>query len=318
MSELATVLILLISRATLCEVSGAYMPEMKVTYAGLPLAGAKVFVISSREAELRLKGGQAPVLAGEGVRHVGSSDELGKVEFNPVELDEASLVVVLHEKGIGVTDVKRARQSGGFSLSAWGKVRGTVQENGGTVGSGEIVRLVWRFEDDSNSPRIRLRRTTTNAQGKFEFGFVPPGTVEIYRVFPFSSAGLPHRVDVQSGQCAELIVGAHGRTLNGRVVREPGTLLRVVISQVHPERHRLGDPADDRLTRLRCSVAINDKGEFRTEALPPGEYVVTAVLYEGPHDGAELIGTKEVLVSVPHTPEGRSENALDVGVLMFD
>jgi thiol-disulfide isomerase/thioredoxin len=193
---------------------------------GQPAVGAKVYLADMRNGvyvdgeKMQVRERTYP-----GTRST-RTDSAGKFSFPP-QVDACSVIVV-EDAGFleaKVGDLAPARQ---VRLQPWARVEGRLMI-GARPGTNESVRL-WPahvpYADHPRSfPALGLYlRTTTDRDGKFVFGEVPPIAVEVYHEPKVrdsrtgtTAMSQTTKFSLKPGEKCELTLGGQGRPVVGRV-----------------------------------------------------------------------------------------------------
>jgi protocatechuate 3,4-dioxygenase beta subunit len=153
------------------------------------------------------------------------TDETGKFSLPPQR--DAFALVVLTDDGFARTDIGEAGTTRPSTydmlLVPWARIEGTINI-GSNPGAGEELSVQQRDERgwDPKRPQVGLTNSATaDAQGKFKFDRVAPGTVTVYRALHLSenSTNFSHgvRADAKGGATTTVDIGGTGRPLTGRL-----------------------------------------------------------------------------------------------------
>jgi len=137
----------------------------------------------------------------------------------PPQVDPCTLVVV-HERGYVEVDLSRVGKSGDITLAPWARVEGEFRI-GVRPGSNERMRIL---KDRSSTQAAYVHHellATTDAQGQFVFGRVPPGSASLVRCVQLAddawgSAGRKP-LDIEAGETRRVKLGGTGRPVAGRL-----------------------------------------------------------------------------------------------------
>jgi uncharacterized GH25 family protein len=186
-----------------------------VTPDGVPVAGGTVTFSSGQPGGMPTLRNARLVDTGP-QRKMVTTDAAG--QFVLPSPPETGTVVAAEEKGFGSAAIQQVRDSGRLVLQAYGRIEGTYTRGGQPV-AGQEFTLSMR--DSSISFDRAGYKSTTDENGRFNFGQVPPGGVQIVRLvitapkYWFHSYGAD--VTVLPGQTAQVALGDSGATLMGRI-----------------------------------------------------------------------------------------------------
>jgi hypothetical protein len=215
-------------------------------------------------------------------------------------------IVAIHENGFGVATEEELASSGKLMLTAWGRIEGELRTGSGS-GQGQTVRL--KLQNKSGWPAwIHLHREgQSDAGGRFEFAYLPPGRYTLERVRGQQDtivATHTREVTIAPGVVEQVCLGAGGRLVIGRVKAEsdqsidwnrvvctmyekpanaPATGVQCIhMTEFHDangrvlERHYMNRTGDAELRHYSVLVAAD--GSFRMEDVEPGEYIISFTL----------------------------------------
>ena len=230
------------------------------------------------------------------------TDQAGRFQFDP-EPDVRAIIVV-HEKGFALIPVDQFSAPLEVTLAPWGRIDGNLRI-GSRSGSGESLVLGSLPSESSRRLFALAFRTQTDAEGRFAFSRVPPGTHSIHLIKPGFGNRLLDNIEVNAGESLPVNLGGNGRPITGRIVfapsgnPTPSTGIRAFLQTV-----------TQRLEDMRSYPAeVDADGYFRIEDVPAGNYILR---YYNPAGSAD---TMTVKVSVPEMPGGRSDKPLDLGTI---
>jgi Carboxypeptidase regulatory-like domain len=150
-----------------------------------------------------------------------------------------------------------------------------------------IVRGQLTTVDGRGVPRAQLRFSSaadprqmlfggTDADGRFEFGDLPPGKYLLFSAKPgFTPPPAPQAIEVAEGETRERVAVTLTKwgSIAGRIVDERGDPLQGANVQTLRVRFERGRR---RLVAEGAAIASDDMGRFRIYNVPPGQFVVSA------------------------------------------
>jgi beta-lactamase regulating signal transducer with metallopeptidase domain/biopolymer transport protein ExbD len=154
------------------------------------------------------------------------ADQAGAFRL-PTEIDPTAAVLITHEGGVREMSFEQIRKQPEVSLLGWGRVEGRVQW-GTRTGENEVVHLT-TVRDGYGYPGIisQYEKTKADAQGRFVFEKVLPGTTQISSPILFdppaegvTSVNLTGRLahyEIRAGSPSAVVLGGVGRTVRGRL-----------------------------------------------------------------------------------------------------
>ena len=143
---------------------------------GSPAAGVKGYLVLAGE-NLNINDGTD---ANNWACPEATSDNQGKLEFPP-QLGEFILVVT-GKDGYAQVEQSALAESNSVDLQAWGRIEGTVTLDDKPAADVTVGGAAGSINMRPNGPQIYHNLSTkTDAQGKFSFAHVPPGSVSVYR-----------------------------------------------------------------------------------------------------------------------------------------
>jgi RNA polymerase sigma factor (sigma-70 family) len=245
---------------------------------------------------------------------------------------DATAVVVRADEGFAQMHVADLRKSHDVTLTAWGRVEGTLKigskpvanqtvslfRNGGSL----AIWNTWRVIHDA--------RTRTDANGHYVFAraiaFPPgtPGSLLVSLGDRNGNGGRSREVRVAPGQTVRVDIGGTGRAVTGHILADPnlpafsGNLFREVLATTQPATRPAPKPDDALAVQAPIQVlpvAMSADGEFRIEDVPAGTYMLqlrSAARTPG-SDYPEDVAWAGAEVIVPEMAGGRNDEPLDIG-----
>ena len=242
-------------------------------------AGATAYVVPAG-GNLRVRGGE--VVSDWLRREPLVADAGGAVSFHPP--GGGGVLVATHAGGVGWADLSDTPRE--LTLRPFARVGGRLLNNGEPV-AGQPVGMISHGRGllgGSTAVGVMADAdTTTDAQGRFAFERVWPGTHEAGRWVPFPDGGgggnvvgSSVEVHTEHGATATADLEESGLPLVGRITnlpaRDPDELNPpVVFTFLQRPDAEPGDP---------LSVQVEPDGRFEVAAVPGGPWVLTAQVIE--------------------------------------
>jgi hypothetical protein len=128
-------------------------------------------------------------------------------------------IAVTHEQEYAEVSLDELQQSKLIRLKPWGRISGVLYV-GTAPATNELVQLV---RIGSFSPQFQINSFTalTDSQGRFTFEHVPPGEQLIGRLVE-SRFSHGQAITVAAGETTQVLLGAGGRTIRGRMAAADG------------------------------------------------------------------------------------------------
>ena len=293
---------------------------------GSPLAGAEAMLTTQALPAILSNGRFQPAMSD---RRIVRSRVDGR--FTVPVSEPPYTIVVIHDQGLA----ERAVLSGPapaleLTIEPWSRVEGTLRFGRQPAGkqklSLERVGRTERYQGIVNTSSV-----TTDAEGQFIFHRVLPGHVRISRLINFgeisSSGGSPSAVvDVAPAATVRLTLGGTGRPIAGKVMLPAELAARDdwLYGYCYLRRKDAG-PADqagqesDHRPSDPIVFKVEADGSFRIEDVAAGTYELLIEVNKRPTDGRgfghEQLAMIRREVVVPQMPGGRSDMALDLGLI---
>ncbi|MBN1341110.1 MAG: carboxypeptidase regulatory-like domain-containing protein, partial [Phycisphaerae bacterium] len=311
---------------------------------GKPLDGGIVTVLTPSESPLVFDA-QSP--DHDGLRAQTKGD--GSFTFRP-QAGPFGLLVV-DQRGWAEVPSDQFTANPEFRLQPWARVEGTYRVGGKPLPHVKLD-LRWRSPDRERLPKVSYTYDTqADAQGRFVFERVRPGTIEIADAGRFSKRALPSSYDVtvtvEPGQTRQVNIGGPGgkpmgRVVTGRIVPPHGSdrridwsqdqlaylhrnygepegstlsiALRALIrEQLKPTSQRGDDPSRPESYDFR----VAPDGSFRIGDVVPASYRMHVTITKGGVFAAkdEKLGELEHAFTVPPVPLHGKDEPIDLGEL---
>jgi protocatechuate 3,4-dioxygenase beta subunit len=313
---------------------------------GAPLAGAEIGLSSpSDDPQDRLDFdiNQAHLVPNTDQYTPMRTDAAGRITF-PAREDQF-LMLVVHPRGSAIRRkeqlVGKARMPIDVVLEPWGRIDGTLRV-GEKLGVNEQVSVRSLATHEMQEMMVRQHlETRTDNQGQFAFEQVLPGMMMLsYSLNSTSGRQIPMSpipaVEVKPGRTTRLELGRTGRPITGRVaipeaIKAPsGSYLwgSIANSPQPPKplemltiQERRQWTLEEQKSSRSYGLAFQPDGSFRAEDVPPGRYMVEAILI-GPDrrdqgQASRSLGTVHHTIAVPERP-GYTPEPYDVGLLPME
>jgi peroxiredoxin len=157
---------------------------------------------------------------------------------------------------------------------------------------------------------VLSERTTTDAQGRFVFEYVPPMKLVIQSGDDQTAYGmLPCPVTVAPGETNHLEIKGHARTVTGRVTKEPsGTAnLDLAACSLNLRSIATSSNAPEKYVHFQAT----SDGSWCAKFVEPGDYRLSGNIQT---NGAGLAYLDTMVVHVPGIASDAADAPLDVGV----
>lgn len=262
---------------------------------GQPAGQAGVGLAADGKYSLRLTEGGKLVNYGHPVNHT-TTDEHGR--FSLRTMVGAERLLVAHPSGCAVLPVANVTNIY-ISLQAWGEIEGTLRV-GSTPAANQTVNVGFNAGPDQSGQIPFDYTTTTDAEGRFRFEKVQPGSHRVQRLIKFykgqtGAIGFSHdeTVTVRAGEMSQVTLGGKGVAIVGRLVLSSPVTdydwsldLQALVQQrpdlpvVNWKDFQNDHQAYSRAASLRESqiakyyLAITPDGRFRIDDVLPGNYTL--------------------------------------------
>jgi hypothetical protein len=304
---------------------------------GQPIEGASVAIVGAGYLSI----GKATIANTQNREQLAVTDAEGR--FQLPALIPSPTVLAIHELGFATVTSDELTAKGTIQLESWGRITGMAR-----AGTRPWANIDLILADPGFSSRLNYDwsafRTTTDAEGRFEFSIVPPGQRQIAQLVPMTenswAHGRPLPIVVPPGQTVDVVYGGSGRPVKGRLKlsdpnrtvdfnvghrnfatrmpRFPGGFASVAEAR---EWQNSPEVREARRNHRYYAFRFDEDGSFRIENVAPGDYSLSVQIAEpGAREwepGAP-IGSITRDVTVPEIPEGVSDEPLDLGELVIE
>jgi hypothetical protein len=282
---------------------------------GTPLSKAEVVIATHW---VRIQNGQVDSRSSE-YNRILRTGSAGKFRFDPPV--EPYLIIVLHEQGYAEVTPPEFAASPRITVSAWGRVEGTLRI-GAKPGVHQSIALLPEYRSEAEHPRITFEyETQTDENGRFVFARALPGEGAVSRSIPMNGGrrfGHTVAVQIKAGQTTRVQIGGTGRPVIGKVVIPDA--IKGKFDWQYTDCSLSINSAENPYKLLHPT--FEEDGSFRVEDVPVGDYCLYIHAYEPAPDSqvgrAERIGFLSYPFRVGQMPDGRSDEPLDLGVLEME
>lgn len=339
-----------------------YIEGVVVSAQGEPVAGAQVKLVNMLHP-VRLEGPKLDLFPERGT--ILQADDAGHFAIprpspSEVEAERARLpasarfhlvqrlaIVATYENGFGVATEEELASSGKLLLTAWGRIEGELRTASGSR-QRRTVRLKLQNKSDGPAWIHVHRERLTDARGRFEFAYLPPGRYALETVRAHQDtvvATHTREVRIAPGAVEQVCLGAGGRLVIGRVAAE--SFQSIDWNRVSCAMYE--KPANAPATGVQCtrmiefrdangrvlerhytdgmgtaelrhySVLVAADGSFRVEDVEPGEYIISFMLSQaapGPAPAPSPGRGVSKAVVVP-SAVGSDDLPIDLGTILM-
>jgi len=276
-----------------------------VSIEGYAAENADVIVSNAANPAMIVNG---QVADGSGLE-ITTTDSQGKFVFAEIEND--SLITVIHELGFGEITKQALQQDPTVVLTGWGYVTGQLLiEN--APASNQAIELIYLAGE--NNKISYSHSAVTDSQGYFAFENVKPKKVKVTHIFelaipigydldePLLGNGTFKIVNLDSEKEAEVVIGEDGFTITGQLELAEDVDWAHSIAEVVGE-----DKANP------YSVLVNDDGALWCDSLPAGSYNFSVTLFTNEDGSYFEKSIAEFQTSFNLPPADPNETTLDLG-----
>jgi hypothetical protein len=278
---------------------------------GLPAAGALYFLCTD-PTEVTFRRDRTFFTRSRSPSEAGAK---GRFRLSP-ELTAHS-VLVAHDLGYAQRPLAGWTNGGRIQLKPWGRVAGQMRINGSVCAKERVTLTASAAALGRTKMTLLDFSAVTDEQGHFAFENVPP--VEVILSWQMAlpeglvnSQGRPLIADAD--KTSDVLFDLRGRTISGtfRINSKPAAISATLTSkprEVPLELWKAGSGLQS--TEFRQTIAVIAKPDltFRAVAVPPGEYVLEAQLFDK-ENARQSYAILRAAVAVPN-----GEGVLDLGAL---
>jgi peroxiredoxin len=257
-------------------------------------------------------------------------------------------VIITHKNGFLETSLARLQESPEVRLEPWGRLEGTLVENGKPKADQRLELLFKRRPDYYLSVSYYI---STDKNGYFVFDKVPPGDCTLTCTKPSKGTwprNHPFPVKVGAGETTKVAYGSAGRYVAGKLratpagaeIDWPNAVTNSLLQKRVEPKPKLPPPAYADFVRIQDYQAAFEKwsksrawadtpiadsfnlefeadGSFHAEGIPPGTYELEVQITDPNHpkDGHwQDLGSIKQEVVVPAASEGAPNEVVNLGV----
>jgi hypothetical protein len=302
---------------------------------GQPIEGANVAIVGAGYLSI----GKAAIANTQNRELLAVTDAEGR--FQLPALIPSPTVLAIHELGFATATSDDLAANDAIQLESWGRISGVARAGTRPWANIDLI-LADRGFSSQVSYDWSVYRTTTDAEGRFEFSIVPPGQRQIAQLVPMTENSWAHTqpmpIVVPPGQTVDTVYGGSGRPVKGRLKlsdpnrtvdfnvghrnfatrmpRPPGGFTSIEEAR---EWQNSPEAREARRNHRYYAFRFDEDGSFTIENVAPGDYSLSVHLAEpGAREwepGAP-IGSINRDVTVPEIPDGVSDEPLDLGELV--
>jgi uncharacterized GH25 family protein len=284
-------------------VKGKSVAATVLTPDGAPAAGAKVALVSAGK-EIVVE--QGKLQNGDETDHSG--------QFRLETPNDDFWIVVTHPSGCAELPGRPATDPRVIKLTPWSRIEGAFPAARKPEGAVEISATRPVFLGQNRTQIIVHSQQSIDARGRFVFERVLPGSYQILAKWASGAGDSEMTSSIKAhalcrpGDIGRIDLATDGRPVTGQV-RVPDSKSGIQLSSVQISARY--DPSEMRPESPREFAATPDRdGNFSIEAVPPGNYSLTAWIPQQP--GARIVAHRFV---VPKVNEKLSQRPVDLGVL---
>jgi hypothetical protein len=285
-------------------VKGKSVAATVLTPDGAPAAGAKVALVSA--------GKEILVQQGE-LQNGEETDRSG--QFRLETADDDFWIVVTHPAGCATLPGRPATDPRVIKLTPWSRIEGAFPATRKPQGAVEISATRPVFVGQNRAEITVNSQQSIDARGRFVFERALPGSYQLLASWASGAGDSEVTSSIKAhalclpGDVGRVDLATDGRPVIGQLRKPPDSKSGMPLSSVQIS---VGyDRSEMRPDSPREFAATPDRdGNFSIEAVPPGNYSLTAWIPQQP--GARIVAHRFV---VPKVNEKLSQRPVDLGVL---